>query len=165
MSPFSHPQILNYHPLVQAQYLANTCRLSPLTSQFDMNNEDVRRQFMLAEQRSAGFAPHGIIGDWKQPQPEQLLGLHYPGLVHQQQLPAYRPLVDAAVALQEQQVHEAMAMYQHGANGASLDYYLAAANVSGTGHDHHAHAAAVAAAAAAMAAASGLYPEPNMAFC
>ena len=158
-------QILNYHPHVQAQYAAHTGRLSAFTSQFDMNNEDVRRQFMLAEQLSAGV-PRNAIGNWKQPQAEPLLGHHHPGLLHQQhqQLPAYRPMADPT--LHEHQVQDALAMYhQHGVNGAAMDYYFAT-NAAAMGQDHTAHhAAAVAAAAAAMAAASGLFPEPSMAFC
>lgn len=128
---------------------------------------------MLAEQLGTGI-PRSIAGNWKQPQAE-ILGLHHPALLHHQQqqqqhqqhLPVYRPMVDPALALHEHQVHEAMAMYhQHGVNGAAMDYYFAAANAGAIGQDHQAHhAAAVAAAAAAMAAASGLYPEPNMAYC
>ena len=166
-------QVLNYHPEVQAQYTAGTCRLSPLTSQFDMNNEDVKRQFMLAEQFSGpiGSGPHSAT--WKQ---QQFIGGVPSSAVMQQQVPAYRPMIDpamaAAIALHEQQ--QALAMQQQqqqlyvSGDASAYEYYLASASAAAAAaQGHHNHTAAVAAAAAAMAAqraASGLYPEPRMAY-
>ena len=141
-----------------------------------MNNEDVKRQFMLAEQfggmGGAGTGPHSAT--WKQ---QMYNGVPSAAVMQQRQVPAYRPMIDpamaAAMALHEQQ--QALALQQlqqqYGGGGDAYDYYLASTNAAAAAaaaaQGHHAHTAAVAAAAAAMAAqraASGLYPEPRMAY-
>ncbi len=127
-----------------AQYTAGSCRLSALASQIDMDNEDVKRQFMAAEQHSS----------WKQQMGQAAQQGH---TMHQ--VPAYRPVdpamaaAAAVVAVQQQEQQVALAMqYQ------AYDYYQQqlAAGVPAP------HAAAMAAAAAAQHAA-GMYTEPNSA--
>ncbi|GAX73036.1 hypothetical protein CEUSTIGMA_g488.t1 [Chlamydomonas eustigma] len=155
-------EVLNYHPNMQAQYQASTCRLAALNSQFDNNNEDVKRQFIMAEQfGSAAGRPApaaGFAAQWKQPQ--SMIGSHKAAGAMPQQLPAYRPVepsIGAAMTLAAvQEQHAVMTMKYQAAVGTDL-YGLAGAGGTLTGHHSAAVLAAAAAALAAQRTASGYY--------
>ena len=164
---FPQLQTLTYHPHYQAQYTAETCRLSPFTSQFDMNSEDVKRQFFLAEQASGGN-PGGYPNASRE---QQYSGMQPAASLMQlqpQQVPAYRPMMDPTLAAAMASRDQLAAAHALAMQGSTAAYYMASAGVPQQAmHGHHAHAAAVAAAATAIAAqraASGMYPEPTIAY-
>lgn len=138
-------EALNYHPNVLAQYSAGSCRLPMQMHQYDADIDNVKRQFLMVEDRSNSYhqaSSHYPSGARPAGTPP---AMQPPSWSLHQQLHAYRP---GDSAQQQQQAHH---------NHHNLHHVPS--------HHHHSAAAAHAErqhqeAVAAAAAAAGGYSNP-----